>query len=311
MRIVSAILGIALVIAGGAAIQLWRDAGRAQEQIAQLKAQIQGQSAGLPARSATQATQAPASVSIATPENAQASESAPVAVAAQPVPGAVSPDLLAVLKAQMSSPETAARTQALQRSMLVSANPDLREVLGLSADETEKLLDLLAANTASLSALSGSPRDPSISPQERARAMAERSQANEAALQAMLGSKYAQWKEYEEARPAYQQRRDLRAVLNAAGAPLTDAQDKALIAALSAEQRSFNQQTRDALSRGQPYNPMARYTPERRQQLLAAVAPHLSPQQLKSYTGMLERAAQQQAIFAAPQGILPGAAATR
>lgn len=312
MRIVSAILGIALVIVSGAAIQLWREAGRAQEQIARLEAQIQGQYAELAARSATQATQAPtASVSIASPENTPASESAPMTIAAQPVPTAASPDLSAVLRSQMSSPETAARSQAFLRSMFVTANPDLREVLGLSADEAEKLLDLVAANTANLSDLSGSPRDASTSPQERARAMTERSQANEAALQAMLGSKYAQWKEYEEARPAYQQRRDLRAVLNAAGTPLTDAQDKALIAALSAEQRNFNQQTRDALSLGQPHSPMAQYTPERRQQLLAAAAPHLSPQQLESYREMLDRAAQQQAIFSAPQGILPGATATR
>jgi hypothetical protein len=297
MKIVSAILGIALVLASGVAIHLWRVAGMSQEKIAQLEARLQQQSAELAARPITQATQAPTASVPAPPTKTPASEPAPAAVAAQLVPTPAPPELVAVLKEQIASPETAARTQAFLRTMLAGTYPDLREVLGLSADEAEKLLDLVAANSASISESAGAPGDASISPQERVRAMTERSQANEAALRAMLGSKYPQWKEYDEARPAYQQRRDLRAVLDAAGTPLTAAQDKALLAALVAEQRNFDQQTREAMRQGKPLDLMARNSPERHQQLLAAASPHLSPQQLESYRGMLDRAARQRAVL--------------
>lgn len=294
-RIVSAFLGIALVIAGGAAIHFRREAGKAREQIAHLEARI-SQDAGVATQPVTQATQAPTfSDTIALPADTPAPASAP----AQPGPGVASPDLSA-LRAQVSSPETAARAQALVRTMFESNYPDLREVVGLSADEAEKLLALLAANNARLSDAVSSPGNASISPQEGTRRMAEHREASEAAVQAMLGSKYSRWQEYEEARPAYQQRRDLRAVLDAAGTPMTDVQDKSLIAALSAEQRNFDQQTRDAISQGKPFDPMARDNPERHQRLLDAAAPHLSPQQLESYRAMLDRAAQRQAIFSRP-----------
>jgi hypothetical protein len=85
-------------------------------------------------------------------------------------------------------------------------------------------------------------------------------------------------------------------VLDAAGTPLTEAQGKSLIAALSTEHRHLSQLQRDAMAQGtfSTADMMNRHAPERRQRMLDAAAPHLSPQQLEGYRGMLERAAAQE-----------------
>lgn len=289
MKIVPAILAVGLVVAGGAAIHLWREIRASREQIALLEARIQEQDARSAVASVAQATHSPAAdETSAPPVSPPAADPSPTVAAVPPVPAIASPDM-SVLRAQLSSPETKVRAQAIMRSILETSYPDLPEVLGLSAGEAEKLLDLVAANQSNFNDLS--PDLASMSPQERTRAMAEQRQANETAVQAMLGSKYPQWQEYEAARPAYQQRRDLRAVLNAAGTPLTEAQSQSLIAALAAEEREFSRQVRGAVSQGNRFDAMMLNTPERRQRQLDAAAPHLSPQQLESYQEMLERAA--------------------
>jgi hypothetical protein len=120
-------------------------------------------------------------------------------------------------------------------------------------------------------------------------------ETEDAELQALLGSKYVAWKDYQEILPAWVQRNDLRAVLDAAGVPVTEAQDDALINALSAEQRIINQ-TRTFTTQGNSNGFLAQYTPENRQRLVDAVAPYMSPQQLDGYKRLLERkAAQEQA----------------
>jgi hypothetical protein len=181
--------------------------------------------------------------------------------------------------------------------LMASANPDVGEALGLTAEETNKLLELLATHQDSTSAVfnSSAEGNPPPSAEERSAALQAQQQANDAEMQAMLGSKYSQWKDYNETRSAWQQRRDLGAVLDAGGIPMTDAQSKSLITALATEQRYITQQNRDAANQGRPFSEsMVRYTPERRQRLLDAASLHLTPQQVEGYRGMLERAATQE-----------------
>jgi hypothetical protein len=90
-------------------------------------------------------------------------------------------------------------------------------------------------------------------------------------------------------------------VLVAADFPLTQTQDSALINALSAEQRSINQ-NRTSTQGNSNGLWAARYTPENRQRLLDAAAPHLSPQQMDGYEGLLERkATMEQAALELPR----------
>lgn len=295
MKVVPAILGFALVATGGLAIHLWREVDAGRHRIAGLEMQLQERQAEQAALSATSFPRPAASPPSVQTDDLAARVDLP-AQAAAPMPLITLPDI-ATLQAQMSSPEAMARRAQITRTLMNTAHPDIDEALGLSPQEEDKLLDLLAVHQARSSAVfvSGRPdTDQASARQNVAAALAEHQRTNEAELQNLLGSKYPQWQDYQQTQPAWQQRRDLRAVLDAAGTPLTEAQSQTLIAALSAEQRSFNQ-TRDAISQ-----PFARNTAERHQRILDAAAPHLSAQQTESYRQMLVRAAAQEQILLAP-----------
>src|SRR5690606_19044802 len=133
------------------------------------------------------------------------------------------------------------------------------EAIGLAPAEVDKLLELLAVHQDRSSAVFDRARqssnDPAAQPHVAA-ALEENRRIAAAELQQLLGSKYAQWQDYQQTRPAWIQRGDLQAVLNAAGTPLTDAQSRSLIATLSAEERSFRE-TQNAAPQ-----PVSRNTPE-------------------------------------------------
>lgn len=296
MKILSAVLGVALVIVSGFAIHLVREVEAGRQRIADLDGQLQQQQAQLAALSASSGAQ-PA---LPLPSRVQAAEQAaaparPAEIAAS-APAITLPDL-ATLRAQMSSPEALARRRHSTRATMITVNPDVGEALGLAPEEVEKLLDLLAAQQEKSSAVFDSARqnaDQASAQQQVSAALEEVRQSNESELQELLGSKYAQWQEYQQTRPAWQQRRDLKAVLDAAGTPMTDAQSRSLIAALAAEERSFRQSS-DPVG-----GFLNRNTPERHQRLLDTAASHLSAQQLESYRQMLERAAAQDRTLLGP-----------
>jgi hypothetical protein len=296
MKILSVLLGIALIVAGGVVIHLTREVGAERQQVARLKAQVEERDARI------------AALMAASMSSPGAPPAAPQLQAARPVAESVPPrantqvdmatatqEFLARTQALTSSPEVAARLRLSRRVLIEQSNPDIGEALGLTPEEERRLLDLLVTHQERTNAVFRSAPD-GASPEERGAALQAKQQENDAELQAMLGSKYSQWMDYtNETRQAWQQRRDLRAVLDASGTPMTDAQSKALVAALSAEHRAINQQLRESISQNGPLpERMRRYSPERRQQLLAAAAPHLGPQQLEGFRGMLERAAEQE-----------------
>ena len=283
MRIVSAVLAMALVVASGLAIHFSREAEAGRQRIAQLDSQLEQRQAEL-TRLAGAAAALPASLAL---PSSQAVIPAAAAGPPPPPPAGAS-GLLDAIQAQMSSPEGQARRRETSRLLMSTSNPDVGEALGLAPDEVEKLLDLLATQQERTSVVFQQARqsgDPVTAQQRVAAALEEHRRTADAELQELLGSKYPQWEDYQQTRPVWQQRRDLRNVLDAAGMPLTDTQSRSLIAALAAEQRNISQ-TRGAIT--QPFD---RNSAEQHQRLLGAAAPHLSAQQLESYRQMLERAA--------------------
>jgi len=152
--------------------------------------------------------------------------------------------------------------------------------LGLTTAEKDKLLDLLA-----MQRMRGST---TLAPEHISAQESEARQQREydtkvAELQALLGSKYPKWQDYQETVTVRMEERNLRVALDAAGIPLAQTQEHALIDALVAEQRSINQTART--SRGVT----TLRTPEIRQRLLSAAIPYLSTQQLDEYQALLER----------------------
>lgn len=300
MKTVSVLLGVALVLVSGAALHLWREADSGRQQIEALRAQLRARGESSVASAPVSTTPPAMATADPAPAGPTAADPAQAAAASRPADTAVS-NLLETMRANQSSPEAMARSRQTMRMVMASSHPDIGEALGLSPDEAEKLLDLLAEQQAIRSQVfSSNTGDAAMTPQERSAALQQRQQAHEAELQAMLGSKYPQWQDYSQTQVAWQQRRDLRAVLEAAGTPLTDAQGKSLVAALAAENRRINEERRHAatVAAGQAASGadilFSRYTPEGRQRLLDAAAPHLLPQQLEGFRGMLDRAAAQE-----------------
>lgn len=303
MKIISTFLGIALLAVGGVAFHFWTEVGAARHQIADLTLRSSQQN---PQPVGSTVTHSAAQAAVTDP--ASASDPARDSGMQSP-PEAIRPALPAIattMIAQMASPEAKARLRNTTRALMDSAYPDIGEAIGLSATESEKLLNLLVSHQENSNTVFNRVADGTINRQDRAAELQKVQDANDAELQAMLGSRYSKYKDYRETVSVWQQRRDLRAVLDASGTPLSEAQGRALIIALSAEQRRINDQTRYASAQGTPSaDTRARYSPDKRQRLLDSAAVHLSPQQLEAYKGMLERAAAQEQAMLAPMRMVP------
>src|SRR5690606_36599446 len=243
MRIVPTVLAISLVVASGLALHYSRQAEAARQRIAELDAQLQQRQAGPAALADLQLARPAPPV----PVMAQVAEPVVTGNPPEEVAPAVPVNVSALsdlLQAQMSSPENLARRRETIRMLMRTSNPDLAEALGLAPDEAERVLDLLATQQERSSAIfdeSRNSNDPASATRDAAPRLEEHRLRSQAELQELLGSKYPQWQDYQQTQPVWRQRRDLRAVLDAAGTPLSNAQSQALITALSAEQRSINQ----------------------------------------------------------------------
>jgi hypothetical protein len=124
------------------------------------------------------------------------------------------------------------------------------------------------------------------SAQESEARQQKRRETDGAELQALLGGKYPKWQDYQETVTVRRQGRDLRVALDAAGIPLAQTQERALVDALVAELRSINQ-----TAQGNSSDIPVQLRPESRERLVSAAIPYLSSQQLDEYQALLERSA--------------------
>jgi len=272
MKAISALMAIALVALGGVTFHLRRELEAGRQQVAILESKVQERQpptaaspVTTPAQTSTVADQAPQRVT--SPDNR--------------VRGAPS---FALLSAQIQSPEGQARFRSILRHNLESSLPDLDQVLDLTTAEKDKLLDLLATQQLR-SATPRAPEQEHESAQESEERQQREYETKVAELQALLGSKYPKWQDYEDTVSVRVEERALRVALDAAGIPLAQTQEQTLIDALVEVQRGFNQT--DRTSRGV----RVVRTPENCQLLLSAATPYLSVRQLDKYQAVLERRA--------------------
>lgn len=281
MKAIVAILSAALVALGACAIHLWRQLDASHQQIADLKAQVD------PAAASAHevATNAP-------PSSLPLAEPTAAVPAAAPAPDADSKSLAVVAEADRlqamlrarPSPEANARIKAGMIANMSNQYPDLGKVLGLSRDEVDKLLDLLYEQA---------DRDSNVVPINDVPSVARLAQKSKEELVSLLGSKYAKWEEYKAEMPTRQHVRDLMAALNAAGAPLSEAQKNSLIQALVAEERRNSQTSSERPLPAKLY----RFTPEASRNLRDAASGYLTPQQMTTYSQVLERASTQETVL--------------
>ncbi len=282
MRIVSTALAIALAIASGLALHFSRQADATRQRIAVLNAQLQ------------QVRQEPAALPGVLPAEPATGPGADALVPLQdgdtppgtPTSRASTAAARELARAQLASPEGRAHRRESGHEWMRTIYPDFDEALGIGPEETEKVLDLLVTHDERAARILDDARaaqDQAAARQQLSAAFDEHRRTSEREMAELLGPTYSQWQDYQLTRPAWQQRRDLRAVLEAAGTPLTEMQERSLIAALSGEQRSISLAIRAAPE------PRSDNLSERYQRMLAAAVPHLSAEQLEGYRQMLDR----------------------
>jgi hypothetical protein len=189
--------------------------------------------------------------------------------------------------ATRESPEGRAQTKATMVGIMPNQYPDVGKVLRLSRDEVDKLFDLLYEQA---------DRSSKMHPDDAA-SVARIAQTEKEELVSLLGSKYAKWVEYRTEVPTRRHVKDLTAALDAAGFPLSDAQNNSLIKTLVAEERR-NRQLREATQTQTSSDLSAqfyRFTPEASRDLHDAAAGYLTPQQMETYSQVLERASNKEA----------------
>jgi hypothetical protein len=202
----------------------------------------------------------------------------------------ISSEMLAFLRQRAASPEGRTQARRLKRSMLSVQYPELGKQMNLSVEEADKLFDVLAQHQVALDEDAFEVIAAGHTAEYKRMAQAS-TQAAEADLAAMLGSRYPQWQQYKETLPGLRQVIDLRPMLIADGTPLSDAQARPLIAAVAAEERRMDEEAFAPMQSGRSYQEALRLrtSPESTNRLVNAAAPYLNPKQLERYRQMLER----------------------
>lgn len=284
------------VIAGVVSVNLWRELRDERQLTEQLRAELAESMRARP----ISLPQLPAAAPAQAPTPAPATPTLPAAAQVQPTStiatGIPPPPIRgnALQQQLLADPEFAKARDAQQRLSVRRANPGLAEELELSAREEEQLFDLLARHTQDTAQeLSGITRNGALDPAavstlERARQ--DRQQLLDDALLGMLGgNRFAQWQQYDKARPARSRVMSLNMQLAQSGMSLSEAQMRPLTTALHAEQERQARTTQptgrdlrnvDTQTRLRMQDEMRQHNDESNRRMLEAAAPHLTPQQL-------------------------------
>lgn len=195
----------------------------------------------------------------------------------------------------LATPERQEAERAMQRAQMARTYPDIEQALGISAQEKRRLFDLMSdSGEAAVSLMAGSALDPAQR-LEAQRKVVEVERARQMAVSTLLGSRYATWEEYQSQTQARRQVDQLREMLSASDAPLTQFQSQQLIPVIAAERKRANQESRDwnASSAASSSPNMLRESLQRQMDSLSrqvdVVAPVLSAAQLDIYRQQTNR----------------------
>lgn len=228
---------------------------------------------------------------------------------APPAPSRVSAVSLILNQSELlKDPEYRQAALAQARMALGQNYPGLAEELGLTPEQADKLMGLLAElqvdrNASPITVNADGQVDPAAV-QELTRRNRELQQRQDEQIAALLGSAgLQQFKAYEETRTPRMQAQTVRRMMESAGAPLTDAQMRPLTEVYIAEQRRQVEERQALLQQMSPAAAPAslqqldernlELQEERNRRLLEAARGHLSGQQLER----LEVTLQQQLVM--------------
>jgi len=262
------VLTIATVASASASTYLWRELGSEREQSATLQtrvAELEREMAQRPAappqadreltEPAPEVTPAAVKTASAAPPAAQLGVIQGTAnagfVGAQRL-GVADPDMRRRMKEaqeqqarMLKDPEYRELMRAQQKLGMMRMYSDLEPMLGLTKEESERLLDVLAEQS-----IRGMEQPPPFGPmdgtqpteaeiRERQRAFEEQHRRNEQEIAAVLGSRYSDWQEYQKNGWSRSQVTQLRQTLSSTDEPLRQDQIKPLVNAIAREQQQM------------------------------------------------------------------------
>jgi hypothetical protein len=308
-------LGIATVAVVTLAVRLWPEVGRQRDANAALLARVTALEGAQVAVAPAGATVADTEAGLPSPAGAMPPAAAPPVPVnpdgTSPAAGAAKPPMAGVLEA-MQGPEGQDFTRTMLRSAMSQMYPDLAAELGLTDEETAKLLDLVVKQQLDLTAESVAMMTGGTDPaamQATQRKMVEKQEAHERELTSLLGSKYPKWEEYQGTAAARQQVAQLRGTLAAGGNPLSEAQEKSLVAAFAKEQSRVAREQREwvassaALGSSNMMQESLKQALEGQRRLLDVAAPILDATQLAHFRRQVD---QQASMLGAMMGMMGG-----
>jgi ribosomal protein L12E/L44/L45/RPP1/RPP2 len=196
-------------------------------------------------------------------------------------------------RALLRDPEYREAMRAQQKMGLVRSNPNLARDLDLTADQLDRLYDVLAEqslrsmeNTSPMWSVNGEQPD-AAKIQEYQRKAMEQQRSNEAELKRALGdTKYREWQEYQSMAGVRWEADRVRTSLASAGVPLDENLAKPLLKSLHEQQVKLMQQAANAAA------PNAAVSA--RLMTSSGFSPGASPDMLKMQEQSLEMMAQHQ-----------------
>lgn len=310
MRNLALVCAALAVVSTVISVNLWRELRAERQLTAQMRVQLASGASGagvatpaLPPPQAAPAILSDARAVAPPPAAAATDQSAPAAASRA---SAVS--LILNQSEMLKDPEYRQAALAQARMTLGQNYPGLAEELGLTPEQADKLMELLAElqvdrNASPITLTADGQVDPAAL-QALTRRNQQLQQRQDEQVAALLGSAgLQQFKAYEETRASRMQAQTIRRMMESAGTPLTDAQMRPLTEVYIAEQR---RQIEERQALAQQLSPAAgaaglqqleernlQLQEERNRRLLEAGRGHLSGQQLER----LEVTLQQQLVM--------------
>jgi hypothetical protein len=183
------------------------------------------------------------------------------------------------------------------RSNIQLRSPNLARDLGLSPQEADALMTMVAEyqvrqEAFMTDAMAGGTTPDAAAIAELNRTQREMEQQHRSSIAALLGAERgAAFQEYQETASSRQRVTNLTNILNQAGKPLTSAQSKSLAALLVEEQRRQESDSRVPPTAGQPRQSQADRTIESDRRVLAGAASFLDAQQIEVMRARFEQVA--------------------
>jgi len=212
----------------------------------------------------------------------------PVSIAPEAMPRVTPESMRAVMERQqqlLRNPAYRAAMREQRKLGMRQMYPDLEAATGLSADQTERLMELLVDQQ--MGSMENAPASDSDRQQWLQR-LQQQQRETENQIAAELGPDGMQkWKDYQASMSARFQVRGLRTQFDAAGVPLREDQVAALVTALRSVEGGPNAPVNGrafaATDRQQLAQLSVKMNEERAEQQREAVRPYLSPQQFEQY----------------------------